>query len=86
MNCTRCEGTGFVNLHQVDAETVSRFNDLGDHQVITDWIAAHNDHDVGVCDCCGDGDGWHGEPGKHYGPDDPQGPGGPYPGGLCGCH
>jgi len=23
-------------------------------------------HDVQVCDCCGDGDGWYGIPGEHY--------------------
>ena len=45
-------------------------------------------HDVAICDCCGDGDGWYGTPGEHYGADDPQGPGGPYAsnGGLCKCH
>lgn len=45
-------------------------------------------HDVAVCDCCGDGDGWYGEPGHHYGVDDPPGPSGPYAsnGGLCCCH
>ncbi len=45
-------------------------------------------HDVEVCDCCGDGEGWYGAPGEHYGPDDPQGPKGPYAnnGGLCKCH
>lgn len=44
--------------------------------------------DVAVCDCCGDGEEWHGTPGEHYGPDDPQGPRGPYAnnGGLCPCH
>ena len=45
-------------------------------------------HDVEVCDCCGDGESWHGEPGEHYGPDDPPGNDGPYGynGGLCECH
>lgn len=45
-------------------------------------------HDVQVCDCCGDGESWYGTPGEHYGPDDPPGPGGPYDynGGLCECH
>lgn len=35
-----------------------------------------------------DGDGWYGEPGEHYGPDDPDGKDGPYAynGGLCECH
>lgn len=45
-------------------------------------------HDVVICDCCGDGDGWYGEAGQHYGADDPLGPDGPYAsnGGLCGCN
>lgn len=46
-------------------------------------------HDVQVCDCCGNGvDDWHGPPGEHYGPNDPKGPNGPYAGngGLCQCH
>jgi hypothetical protein len=45
-------------------------------------------HDVCVCDCCGDGDGWYGVPGEHYNADDPRGPRGPYAenGGLCKCH
>ena len=30
MNCTRCEGTGFLNLGQVDEETLSRFDQTGD--------------------------------------------------------
>ena len=47
-----------------------------------------NQHEVQVCDCCGDGHGWHGEPGQHYTTQDPQGPQGPYAGngGLCQCH
>uniref|UniRef100_A0A6M3JHU8 Uncharacterized protein n=1 Tax=viral metagenome TaxID=1070528 RepID=A0A6M3JHU8_9ZZZZ len=45
-------------------------------------------HDVTVCDCCGDGEGWYGEPGEHYNSDDPSGPDGPYGynGGLCECN
>jgi len=45
-------------------------------------------HDVSVCDCCGDEADWYGEPGEHYGPDDPPGDSGPYRynGGLCECH
>jgi hypothetical protein len=41
-----------------------------------------------VCDCCGDGEGWYGEPGQHYTSDDPVGHNGPYAynGGLCECH
>ena len=37
---------------------------------------------------CGDGDGWYGEPGQHYGAEDPPGKNGAYAynGGLCKCH
>ena len=46
------------------------------------------DHDVAICDCCGDGRVWHGNRGEHYGPEDPQGHDGPYAynGGLCECN
>lgn len=88
MNCTRCQCTGFLNLDQVEAETLERFDKTGDHQVILDWLASHQDNDVAACDCCGDGDTWYGTPGEHYGTDDPQGPSGPYAsnGGMCQCH
>lgn len=88
-NCTRCETTGFLNLHQLTDEQHQAAEDSDDfHQHI---MAAHCDDDeldVCVCDCCGDGEGWYGTPGEHYGPDDPQGPRGPYAGngGLCRCH
>lgn len=84
MNCTRCEGTGFLNLHQVYDEDPSEVGP----DVILRWIEEHTDHDVAVCDCCGDGDDWYGEPGQHYTNDDPQGKEGPYAynGGLCECH
>jgi len=57
---------------------------------ILKWIEqdVNDDYDVTVCDCCGDGEEWHGEPGRHYGADDPRGPNGPYAynGGLCECN
>lgn len=83
MRCTRCHGTGFLNVHQLPCEMIDR-----DVEAIERWIARNEDHDVCVCDCCGDGETWHGEPGKHYGSDDPRGPDGPYAhnGGLCECH
>ena len=89
LTCTRCEGTGFLNLHQipniyiVKAESANDFN-----KAILDWIADHNDHDVSVCDCCGDGEEWYGVPGEHYNSEDPPGQDGPYAynGGLCECH
>lgn len=86
MLCTRCDGTGFLNVHQVDDDTLRRFDETGDHAVVLAWIAeranrmeggctcavshppcAHceSQHDVSVCDCCGDGDGWYGERGHH---------------------
>lgn len=88
MNCTRCEGTGFLNLHQVDEATLKRFDEYGDPRIIQEWIQNNADHDVQVCDCCGDGEGWYGEPGRHYTSQDPSGQHGPYAynGGLCECH
>lgn len=81
MNCTRCEGTGFLNFEQVPDEL------RGDTDKVLEWIAdieSQKDslggcschisppcsycmlcHDVSICDCCGDGDGWYGEPGEH---------------------
>ena len=66
MTCTRCDGTGFLNLDQVDDETLNRFDETSDRQIILDWIAANCCHDVGICDCCGDGENWHGTPGEHH--------------------
>ena len=84
MICTHCSGTGFLNLEQVPAEDGV---DLCDVDAVQKWIDEHDDHDVSVCDCCGDGADWHGVPGEHYGVDDPPGPSGPYAynGGLCEC-
>ncbi len=83
--CTRCSG-GFLNLDQiVDVPGVVYPADI---ESILKWIDEHVDHDVSVCDCCGDGEDWYGEPGEHYGTDDPPGQDGPYAynGGLCECH
>ncbi len=87
-NCTRCEGSGFLNLHQVDDVTIDRFNDNGEEEVILKWIKFNIDHDVSICDCCGDTEGWYGIRGEHYTCDDPIGNHGPYAynGGLCECH
>jgi len=86
--CTRCEGTGFLNLNQVDDTLLKAFDETGEHQIIFDWIIANDNHDVQICDCCGDGYGWHGVPGEHYNGEDPLGHDGPYAynGGLCECH
>lgn len=82
VGCTRCGGTGFLNIEQVPEEVA----DQG-CTVITGWIAK-NETDACVCDCCGNGEEWYGEPGQHYGSDDPKGESGPYAynGGLCECH
>ena len=81
--CTRCENSGFLNLHQIEDPI-----DLTSEDAILQWITANPDSDVQVCDCCGDGEGWYGVPGEHYNSDDPPGPNGPYAcnGGLCQCH
>lgn len=84
MNCTRCQGTGFLNIDQLPDELADR----GIDEVLA-WIKTPDGDasDVSICDCCGDTTGWYGEPGSHYG-GDPAGPDGPYAynGGLCECH
>lgn len=102
--CTRCGGTGFLNIEQVPDEV-----DASDAEAVMAWLDQHiamwrnrccschiaapcsfcrAQHDVAVCDCCGDGETHYGEPENHYGPDDPPGNDGPYAGngGLCQCH
>ena len=81
--CTRCEGEGFINLEQIPESERSE-----DADVILSWIARNEVHDVQVCDCCGDGEGWYGVKGHHYIGGDYQGSQGPYEhnGGLCQCH
>lgn len=86
MNCTRCDGTGFLNAGQIP----EHIWDEGPETILR-WLGnvGGDKIDATVCDCCGNGeDGWYGEPGQHYGPDDPPGPNGPYAynGGLCECH
>ena len=84
IKCTRCDGTGILNLHQVDDEEALK----GGWYTLLYWMMANKDHDVTICDCCGDTESWHGEPGGHYNDQDPQGEFGPYAynGGLCECH
>ena len=81
--CGPCEGTGFMNLGEVPHEVVDR-----GMEAILKWMTAHPDSNVGICTCCGDGDGWYGEPGYHYSSQDPSGKNGPYAynGGLAECH
>ncbi len=83
LNCTRCEGTGFLNLDQIDDPI-----DTSSKEAILKWIGETENHDVQICDCCGDGSGWYGTPGEHYNSEDPAGNDGPYVynGGLCQCH
>lgn len=47
--CTRCEGTGFLNLEQAPDEIAN-----GDCEIILGWIVGKGaGSDVQVCDCCG---------------------------------
>ncbi len=63
--CTRCEGTGFLNVHQLPKDIAAKL-DAGDVDAVTCWMFRKDDHDVQICDCCGDGDGsWWSEPGEH---------------------
>jgi len=84
MNCTRCQGTGFINLSQIEDEEL--FDDGGCEAVLK-WISDNEDHDVQVCDCCGNGEEWYeDEPGTHkqknYGNNGPYA----YNGGLPECN
>lgn len=83
LTCTRCQSSGFLNIEHVPEDVIDK-----DADVILEWINAHDGHDAAVCDCYGNGEDWYGEPGTHYGPDDPPGHDGPYSynGGLCECH
>ena len=83
MICTRCDGTGFLNIDLLPPELEG-----ADPEDIQDWLQEHPESDTQVCDCCGNGEEWYGEPGNHYGENDPPGHGGPYAdnGGYCKCH
>ena len=82
-SCTRCAGTGFLNTHQLP-DTVNRH----DRDAVLRWIEINDNHDICICDCCGDGEEWYGIPGEHYNKDDPPGHEGPYAynGGFYECH
>jgi hypothetical protein len=86
--CTRCNGTGFLNIDQVPDAIRKTFDASGQHSVVLAWVEANENHDVSICDCCGNGDVWYGEPGEHYNANDPRGQYGPYAynGGLCECN
>lgn len=62
MICTRCQGTGFLNMEQAPV-TIQESTP----HYISNWIAEHaTDTDIQVCDCCGDGVDWYGVPGHHF--------------------
>lgn len=85
MVCTRCEGTGFLNVQQLPDELLgSGVEDW--HTLILNWIKNNIGHDVSICDCCGNTEEWYGEPGDHnfndFGKDGPYA----YNGGLPECN
>jgi len=89
LSCTRCESTGFLNLHQIPELNMEEIQKAPDFcNAVLKWIDNNTEHDVTVCDCCGNGEGWYGIPGEHYNPVDQPGMNGPYyyNGGLCQCH
>lgn len=75
MICTRCSGEGFLNLEQIPDDDWEAMNAAANdgHELkgcVLNWIE-DNVSDVQVCDCCGNGENWYGEPGHHsynYGP------------------
>lgn len=101
MTCTRCDSSGFLNIHQLppaDSFTVpgiipvikpcGSILDSG-FQVVLAWMRIHPDTDVQICDCCGNGkDDWYGIPGEHFQGGDHCGHNGPYAynGGLPECY
>ena len=86
LTCTRCEGTRFLNLDQVDNPTLEEFDETGEHDDILSWVKHNGFHDVSVCDCCGDGEVWYDIPGEHN--ENQFGDNGPYAynGGLPECY
>jgi len=86
VRCTRCDGYGFINLEQIPESDMAWIEEHADfNDGVFKWMRDHEDHDVAVCDCCGDGEGWHDEPGVHneaqYGKNGPYA----YNGGLPEC-
>lgn len=60
INCTRCDCTGFLNA----PDDLPEWDEWENDQRLN-WIANHPETDAQVCDCCGNGEAWYGEPGKH---------------------
>ena len=88
-HCTRCDSTGYLNIEHVPDYIMQHAEHGGYHSVIRLWIANDGQEtDVVICDCCGNGEDWHGTPGEHYNDEDPRGPDGPYAynEGLCECN
>jgi hypothetical protein len=56
--CTRCQTTGFLNMHQVDDEIIKQFDASSDEKIICKWVDENQPNDVCDCDCC-DGSGEH---------------------------
>jgi hypothetical protein len=66
--CTRCGGTGFLNLEQLrdDPLLAGGVLEAPAYRVAL-WIeAGASGTDVQVCDCCGNGETWYGERGQHF--------------------
>lgn len=87
ITCTRCEGSGFINMHQIPDDELDHTSDSV-VELVQCWITKNPESDVQICDCCGNGQYWYGKPGEHYNTDDPIGSNGPYSYnlGLCECH
>lgn len=87
ITCTRCGGSGFINLEQIPENELDIMSDDLVSKV-PKWMSSNSCHDVSVCDCCGNMDEWYGTPGEHYNKEDPYGDRGPYGynGGYCECH
>ncbi len=49
ITCTKCDGTGFINLHQIPEDELSKLDDdlVG---MVPSWIGHNPDTDVSVCD------------------------------------
>lgn len=67
MNCTRCQGSGFLNLDHLEDRDHALLGASEDwHQALLGWITSKQvSEDIQVCDCCGDGENWYGTPGEH---------------------
>ena len=60
--CTRCQGTGFINIPTDDLDF-----ETDDIELLKKFIESKKEEypDFSVCDCCGNGENWYGEPGQH---------------------